>query len=334
MLGGGAGTTRDCFELIHQAEKYGARVALFGRKINLAESPLDIVRFMRAVADDALTPSDAVAAYHDVLRKADIAPHRELAADNEITEARAEAGLRGRRHDRAKRRPHGGNLVRRPQQVDPRVGLPEDTMTTIVDLDRQGGGSACNMAIDLKRLDPDMHVETMGLVGDDGDGRFLVDQCEKFAIAHAGLMLRPGGVTPFSDCFNSRESGRRTHFFHPGVAAALTPDDFDFARQPAPASCISACPARTRSWMRLGASTATGWAATLKAARAAGLQTNLEMVSTDAREGARLRALLRAASRSPDRQRLRDRLRRRTSRRAMARARSRARRSKRRCASR
>ena len=39
VLGGGAGTTRDCFELIHQAEKYGARVALFGRKINLAESP-------------------------------------------------------------------------------------------------------------------------------------------------------------------------------------------------------------------------------------------------------------------------------------------------------
>ena len=39
VLGGGAGTTRDCFELIHQAQKYGARVALFGRKINLAEVP-------------------------------------------------------------------------------------------------------------------------------------------------------------------------------------------------------------------------------------------------------------------------------------------------------
>ena len=31
--------------------KGGARVALFGRKINLAESQLDIMRFMRAVAD-------------------------------------------------------------------------------------------------------------------------------------------------------------------------------------------------------------------------------------------------------------------------------------------
>ena len=57
VLGGGAGTARDCFELIHQAEKYGARVALFGRKINLAESPLDIVRLMRAVADGAADPA-------------------------------------------------------------------------------------------------------------------------------------------------------------------------------------------------------------------------------------------------------------------------------------
>ncbi len=87
VLGGGAGTTRDCFELIHQAEKYGARVALFGRKINLAESPLDIIRFMRAVADGALAPGEAVKAYHDVLRKLDATPIRDLAADSEITEA-------------------------------------------------------------------------------------------------------------------------------------------------------------------------------------------------------------------------------------------------------
>ena len=87
VLGGGAGTTRDCFELIAQAEKYGARVALFGRKINLAESPLDMVKFMRAVADGALAPAEAVAAYHDALRKASVTPTRALAHDREITEA-------------------------------------------------------------------------------------------------------------------------------------------------------------------------------------------------------------------------------------------------------
>ncbi len=155
----------------------------------------------------------------------------------------------------------------------------EDTMTTIDELDRQGGGSACNMAIDLKRLDPTLFVETMGLVGDDGDGRFLIQQCEKFGISHQWLRPLAGGVTPFSDCFNSRESGRRTHFFHPGVATDLTPDHFDFRATPARvlhlglpgAHAIMDAPWREES---------TGWAATLKRARAQGLQTNLEMVST------------------------------------------------------
>ena len=87
VLGGGAGTARDCFELIRQAEKYGARVALFGRKINLAESPLDIVRLMRAVADGSLTPLEAVKDYHAALQKQGLKPIRELAVDTAITES-------------------------------------------------------------------------------------------------------------------------------------------------------------------------------------------------------------------------------------------------------
>jgi hypothetical protein len=92
VLGGGAGTTRDCFELIHQAEKYGARVALFGRKINLAESPLEIVTLLRLVADGDLTPSEAVEAYHDALRRESVTPIRDLDADNTITEAALRQG--------------------------------------------------------------------------------------------------------------------------------------------------------------------------------------------------------------------------------------------------
>ena len=92
VLGGGAGTSRDCFELIHQAEKYGARVALFGRKINLAESPLDIVRLMRAVADGAMAPLDAVKDYHAALQKQGLRPTREIAIDSAITEIALKSG--------------------------------------------------------------------------------------------------------------------------------------------------------------------------------------------------------------------------------------------------
>lgn len=87
VLGGGAGTTRDCYELLAQAERYGARVALFGRKINLAESPLAMVAMMRRVVEGDIGPAEAVRAYHGELQKAGIKPLRPLAQDGEITEA-------------------------------------------------------------------------------------------------------------------------------------------------------------------------------------------------------------------------------------------------------
>jgi hypothetical protein len=87
VLGGAKGTTRDTFELIAQAERHGARVALFGRKINLAEDPIALVGFMRAVVEREIEPEDAVKAYHDGLKKVGIKPTLPLAKDRRITEA-------------------------------------------------------------------------------------------------------------------------------------------------------------------------------------------------------------------------------------------------------
>jgi hypothetical protein len=92
VLGGGAGTTRDTFELLHQAEKHGARVALFGRKINLAEQPLAIVRLMREVADGAASPEEAVRAYHGELQKLRLQPLRALEDDLAMTEPALQHG--------------------------------------------------------------------------------------------------------------------------------------------------------------------------------------------------------------------------------------------------
>jgi hypothetical protein len=87
ILGGAKGTTRDTFELVHQAARYGARVALFGRKINFAEDPLALVAMMRAVVEGAIGPEEAVKAYHDGLKKTGRKPTLALAKDRQITEA-------------------------------------------------------------------------------------------------------------------------------------------------------------------------------------------------------------------------------------------------------
>lgn len=87
ILGGGAGTTYDAFKLISEAQKYGARVALYGRKINNAENQLAFVELLRLITDKVISPEEAVKAYHGVLEKLGIKPQRKLADDLELQTA-------------------------------------------------------------------------------------------------------------------------------------------------------------------------------------------------------------------------------------------------------
>lgn len=84
ILGGSAGTTYDAFKLLSEAKKYGARVALFGRKINNAENQLAFIRFLRLIADDEISAEEAVRAYHGVLQKLGIRPQRSLEEDMQL----------------------------------------------------------------------------------------------------------------------------------------------------------------------------------------------------------------------------------------------------------
>ena len=86
ILGGGAGTTYDAFRLIHDAQKYGARVALFGRKINHAEHQLAFIEMLRLITDGKLSPEEAVRAYHGVLQGKGIKPQRALDEDLKLTD--------------------------------------------------------------------------------------------------------------------------------------------------------------------------------------------------------------------------------------------------------
>jgi len=86
ILGGSAGTTYDAFKLIHDAQKYGARVALFGRKINHAEHQLAFIEMLRLITDGKVNPEEAVRAYHGVLQAKGIQPHRSLEDDLKLTD--------------------------------------------------------------------------------------------------------------------------------------------------------------------------------------------------------------------------------------------------------
>jgi len=85
ILGGASGTTHDAFRLLAEAKKYGARAALFGRKINNAEHQLAFIEFLRLIADGQVGPQEAVRGYHGRLEKLGIKSIRPLKEDMELT---------------------------------------------------------------------------------------------------------------------------------------------------------------------------------------------------------------------------------------------------------
>ncbi len=92
ILGGASGTTYDAFKLLAEAKKYGARAALFGRKINNAENQLLFVEMLRRIADDEIGPEEAVRAYHGALQESGTRPFRPLEDDMQLTNAAVSYG--------------------------------------------------------------------------------------------------------------------------------------------------------------------------------------------------------------------------------------------------
>ncbi|MEM7272513.1 MAG: hypothetical protein AAF547_05485 [Actinomycetota bacterium] len=81
VLGGPPGTANDSFTLVEQVKRHGGRVALFGRRIKVADDPVIFTELLRVVADGHLAPADACREYHGRLADAGITPSRSLEDD-------------------------------------------------------------------------------------------------------------------------------------------------------------------------------------------------------------------------------------------------------------
>ncbi len=92
IMGGSSGTTLDAFQLLADAQKYGARVALFGRKIKDAEDPLAFIAGMRRIVEGQVKPTEAVKVYHAELKRQNLSPRRSLALDSKPTSTVAHYG--------------------------------------------------------------------------------------------------------------------------------------------------------------------------------------------------------------------------------------------------
>lgn len=152
----------------------------------------------------------------------------------------------------------------------------EDSVGIAWGLEERGGGPACNLAIDIRRLDPSIPVETIGLVGDDEAGRKLIAEADSAGIERRQMHVTREAPTHTTEAFVSQASGLRTHISDLGAGGLLTPEHFDFSKTTARFMHLGLPgihPRMDAPWK----GDVNGWVTVFKAARKAGLETNLEL---------------------------------------------------------
>ena len=100
-------------------------------------------------------------------------------------------------------------------------------LSTIYSVSYAVGGSVPNVGIDLSRIDRELKIDAIGRVGNDTDGRYLVDELRQSGIDVSGVLTSATAGTSFTDVMTVRETGERTFFHYRGANAEFGPWDVD-----------------------------------------------------------------------------------------------------------
>jgi len=154
-----------------------------------------------------------------------------------------------------------------------------DHLATIEEVSLSTGGPGLNMAVDLRMLGAAFPIGVLGAVGDDEHAAFILAECVRLGIDTTGVRKLAGAVTSFTDGMIERDGGRRTFFHHSGANALFDASGADLGgARILHAGAPGIHPVMDRATPGGG----NGWSALLRRAQAAGLHTNLEMVSLEA----------------------------------------------------
>lgn len=122
----------------------------------------------------------------------------------------------------------GGNwIVDKLKFVD--VYPEQDALTNIRRQSVSNGGSPFNVLTDLAKLGAGFPLAGVGLIGDDAEGKWIVEQCARHGIDTAQLRTHPGASTSYTDVMTVAATGRRTFFHQRGANAFLDDEHFQFA---------------------------------------------------------------------------------------------------------
>lgn len=106
----------------------------------------------------------------------------------------------------------------------------QDTLANILSQERNNGGGAFNLTVDLARLGAPFPLAGLGLVGDDANGAWVRAECDRHGINADLIQTHPTAGTSYTDVMSVASTGRRTFFHQRGANAHLAPEHFPWDR--------------------------------------------------------------------------------------------------------
>ena len=100
-------------------------------------------------------------------------------------------------------------------------------LTQIRSIQNAAGGCVPNVALDLKKIAPQLAVSAIGKIGNDAEGEFVTDILKAGGVSTTGLAVKPDEKTTFTEVM-SVPGGQRTFFVYPGAGADFGIADMDF----------------------------------------------------------------------------------------------------------
>lgn len=117
-----------------------------------------------------------------------------------------------------------GNLnVDQLKKID--VYPQNSKLTTIRKINRSLGGAVCNCIMDLARMDSNIPLKAIGMIGDDERGEFVLKTMGQFSNIDLSGVLREG-ETSFTDVMMDESDKSRTFFMYRGTSGNFSEKHF------------------------------------------------------------------------------------------------------------
>lgn len=100
----------------------------------------------------------------------------------------------------------------------------EQTLANIHHEEFSGGGLAHNLVVDVAKFDLGIPLEAVGFVGNDDDGRRILDLCRTLGVDYENLETADQLPTSYTEVMTVESTGRRTFFHSRGANNLVTPE--------------------------------------------------------------------------------------------------------------